>query len=64
MILWKVTVSDALDWQRYILQRRYEWAEIIFGAIGGKDGEPKRCSDPVICGMCQKKRCGARVTVH
>lgn len=62
-VLWNVTLSEAVEWVRYIGHQRYEWVEIIGHMFGGgqKDGKTdKKCRAPAACAMCRKK-CGQRL---
>ena len=58
MIIWNVTLKDAIEWGRYNIKRRYEWLEIIGQIFGGagdpEEGSEKKCRNATICAMCRK----------
>jgi hypothetical protein len=61
-VLWNVTLTEAIEWGRYIVKERYEWVEILGRIFGGTpdDKEDKKCRSATVCAMCRKK-CGQRL---
>lgn len=56
LIAWGVTLDEAIAWDKFNTERRYEWLEILSHAFGfsKEDNKPKPCRDSRACVICRK----------